>query len=428
MHIRTFKAFRSRNYRLYFLGQSVSLIGTWMQRTAVYWVVYTKTHSAFMLGLAVFAAQFPSFLFSPLGGVVSDRYNRYRVLVFTQVASLIQAALLTALVLFTQYTVWEIFSLSIVLGTINAFDVPARQSMVNEIIDDKGDLSNAIALNSSMVNLARLLGPAISGIVLLKFGAGICFLINALSFVAVITCLLLMRFPEFISQPHTKKVFLEFKEGWKYLKRTPSIGLIILLLACNSLLVLPFITLLPVYAKIIFKGDASTFGYLNSAIGLGAVGGAFFLASLKSGSDLKRILFINLLIFGVGLILFSHMSNFPVALSFAVLAGFGMMSQTTISNTIIQTNVSAEMRGRVISYFAMAYFGMLPLGGLLIGAVSQFIGAPDTILIEGIVAILIAISFFPFLRKDILKKEDKIKLVELEDPLEMEDPSIETTQ
>ncbi|MDQ2719929.1 MAG: MFS transporter [Bacteroidota bacterium] len=414
MNINTFKSFKSRNYRLYFSGQSVSLIGTWMQRTAVYWLIYDQTHSAFMLGLAVFAAQFPSFLFSPLGGVVSDRYNRYRVLLITQAASLIQATVLTLMVIFTHYTVTEILVLSVVLGTINAFDVPARQSMVNEMVG-KEDLSNAIALNSSMVNLARLIGPAISGIVLQKLGAGTCFLINALSFLAVIASLLFMRFPKFISHSRNKKVIGEFKEGLKYLQNTPSIGFVILMLACVSLLVLPFVTLLPVYAKVIFKGNAATFGYLNSAIGLGAIGGAFFLASLKPGVELKTILFINLLIFGTGLMLFSHVTNLPVALFFAMVTGFGMMSQTTVSNTIIQTKVSAEMRGRAISYFAMAFFGMLPLGGLLVGTVSQYIGAPNTILAEGIAAVIIAVSFLPFLRKDMLRETDKIKLVELED-------------
>ncbi len=415
MNIHTFKALSSRNYRLYFSGQCISLIGTWMQRTAVYWLIYAKTHSPFMLGVAVFAAQFPSFLFSPLGGVVSDRYNRYRVMLITQTASLIQAVLLTVLVLFFQYTVWEILSLSILLGIINAFDVPARQSMVNEMIDNKDDLPNAIALNSSMVNLARLIGPAISGIVLEKLGAGTCFLINAFSFTAVIISLLLMNLPKFIPQQHSKKIIHEFKEGLKYLRQTPSIGFIILMLACVSLLVLPFITLLPIYAKVIFKGNAATFGYLNSAIGLGAVSGAFFLASIKTGTDLKKILFINLLIFGGGLILFSHMNNLPIALFFAMIAGFGMMSQTTVSNTIIQTSVSKEMRGRVISYYAMAFFGMQPIGGLLIGTVSHYAGAPYTILAEGIAAICIAFIFLPFLRKDILKEKDKIELIELED-------------
>jgi MFS family permease len=415
MNIITFRAFRNRNYRLYFSGQSLSLIGTHMQRTAVYWIVYAQTKSTFMLGLAMFAIQFPSFIFSPLGGVISDRYSRYKVLLTTQIASLIQAALLVILVMFSSYNVWEIFAISAMLGTINAFDVPARHSMVNEIIDNKDNLPNAIALNSSMANLARLIGPAISGIVLEKLGAGICFLINALSFVAVILSILLMKFPEFIPRAHSKRVLHEFKEGWKYLKHTPAIGYVILLLAFVSLLVLPFTTLLPVYAKVIFKGSASTFGYINSAIGLGAIGGAFFLASLKPGVDLKKILFITLLIFGAALALFSHMTNLRVALFFAVLAGFGMMSQSTISNTVIQTSASAEMRGRMISFFAMAFFGMQPLGGLLIGIVSQYVGAPNTIIAEGIAAILIAVLFLPFLRSDFLKEKDKIKLVGLED-------------
>ncbi|HKC69050.1 MAG TPA: MFS transporter, partial [Bacteroidia bacterium] len=396
----------SRNYRLYFSGQSVSLIGTWMQRTSVYWLVYVQTQSTFMLGLAVFTTQFPSFLFSLLGGVVSDRYNRYKVLLFTQIASMIQATLLTILVLFNQYTVWEILTLNVLLGVINAFDVPARQAMVYEMVDDKEDLSNAIALNSSMVNLARLLGPAMAGIVLEELGAGICFLINTLSFAAVILSLLLMRLPKYIPKPYAKKVIGELKEGFTYLKQTPSIGFVILFLACISLLVLPFTTLLPVYAKVIFKGNASVFGYLNSAIGLGAVSGTIFLASLKPGVNLKKILFINTLIFGFGLIAFSHITNLPVALFFAVITGFGMMSQVTVSNTIIQTTVSVAMRGRVISYFAMAFFGMQPLGGLLVGGVSSYIGTPNTILTEGVLALLIALLFSYMLRQDIFKPKN----------------------
>ena len=370
-----------------------------------------------MLGLAVFAAQFPSFLFSPLGGIVADRYNRYRVLILTQVLSLIQATILMSVVMFTHYNIWGILSLSVVLGTINAFDVPARQSMVNDLISHKEDLSNAIALNSSMVNLARMIGPAISGIVLEKLGAGTCFMINALSFVAVIGSLSLMKFPSFIPPSRSKKVVQEFKEGWAYLRATPSIGLVILLLACVSLLVLPFTTLLPVYAKVIFKGDASIFGYLNSAIGLGAVGGAFFLASLKPGTELKKILFVNLLIFGFALVLFSHMTNLPIALFFAMLAGFAMMSQSTIINTIIQTNVSGEMRGRVISYFAMAFFGMQPIGGLLIGTISHYLGAPNTLVGEGMAALIIAAAFSAFLRKGNPQKLDEVALVDIEDPI-----------
>src|ERR1700733_5331659 len=209
---RVFRAFKSRNYRLYFTGQSVSLIGTWMQKTAVSWVIYSLTHSTLMLGVTLFASLFPSFLFSLIGGVVSDRYNRYRVLLTTQIASLIQALLLAVLILLKHYAVWEILTLSVVLGIINAFDVPARQSLVYEMVDDKEDLPNALALNSSMVNLSRIVGPAIAGIVLESLGDGVCFLLNALSFVAVIGSLLMMRLPQYVKKAHKKNVFGELKE------------------------------------------------------------------------------------------------------------------------------------------------------------------------------------------------------------------------
>lgn len=400
MNINTFIAFRSRNYRLYFAGQSISLIGTWMQRTAVSWVVYTLTHSTLMLGLTWFASQFPSFLFSLFGGVVSDRYNRYKVLLFTQIASMIQAALLTILIFLHQANVWQIMALGVVLGIINAFDVPARQSLVYEMVNNKEDLPNAIALNSSMVNLARLIGPALSGIVLEKLGDGMCFLLNTASFLAVIISLLLMRLPAYVPAEHKQKVMGEMKEGLRYLKQTPYIGFLILMLACISFLVLPFNTLLPVYAKEIFKGNASTFGYINSFIGVGSISGAIFLASIKRGTNLKKILFINTILLGTGLILFSHETNFLLAMAFAAISGFGMMSQTTITNTLLQTYVDKAMRGRVISFYAMAFFGMQPFGSLLVGTISHFVGAPNTILSEGIIAIVIALCFMRFLRQE----------------------------
>jgi len=217
----TFRAFKNRNYRLYFAGQSMSLIGTWMQKTAVSWVVYSITHSAFMLGVSIFAAQFPSFLFSLIGGITADRYNRYKLLLVTQVLSMIQAVLLAALVLTNHYTVWEILSLSVVLGIINAFDVPARQPLVHELVNNKEDLPNAIALNSSMVNLARFIGPALSGMVLGKFGAGICFALNAASFMAVITSLLFMKLPAYIRPAIKNKMMQELTEGFAYLKTHP---------------------------------------------------------------------------------------------------------------------------------------------------------------------------------------------------------------
>ncbi len=285
--INTFRAFSSRNYRLFFSGQSISLMGTWMQKTSVSWIVYVMTDSNFMVGLTMFATQFPSFLFSLFGGVVSDRYDRFKVLLTTQILSLIQSVLLTILILTKHYTVFEILAISVILGIINAFDVPARHSLIYEMVDKKEDLSNAIALNSSMVNLAKIVGPVFAGIVLEKFGAGICFGLNAVSFIAVIISLLMMRFKKPIPHNSSKKVGREFKDGFNYLKATPSIGLVILFLGIMSFLVLPYTALLPYYANVIFKGHASTFGYLNGFIGVGAIGGAIFLASIKPGANLR---------------------------------------------------------------------------------------------------------------------------------------------
>jgi MFS family permease len=412
MDITTFRAFKSRNYRLYFTGQSISLIGTWMQKTAVSWVIYTLTHSTFMLGLTLFASQFPSFLFSLMGGVVSDRYNRFRVLLATQVASMIQAILLAVLILANHYQVWEILGLSVLLGIINAFDVPARQSLVYEMVEDKNDLPNALALNSSMVNLSRLIGPAIAGIILEALGDGACFVGNAMSFVAVIASLLMMRLPKYEAKPHTKNVFGELREGFSYLKRAPSISFILVMLALMSLMVLPYTTLIPYYARDVFHGTARTFGIIDSFIGLGAFSGAIFLASQKPGANLKMILFINTIIFGAGLLLFSHEHNYYLALLFVTIAGFGMMSQITVSNTLIQTTVNPNMRGRVISFYAMAFFGMQPLGGLLIGAISKWVGTPNTLMGEGVAALLVAILHWRYLRREKLRARRKKPVVD----------------
>jgi len=363
-----------------------------------------------MLGLTLFASQFPSFLFSLMGGVVSDRYNRFKVLLITQVGSMIQAILLAALIFANHYQVWEILSLSVLLGIINAFDVPARQALVYEMVDDKDDLPNALALNSSMVNLSRLIGPGIAGIILEKFGDGPCFLLNAISFMAVIASLLMMRLPKYIKTVHKKNVFGELKEGFGYIKRTPSIRFVIIMLGLISLFVLPFSTLIPYYAKDVFKGTASTFGIIDSFIGLGAFSGAIFLASQKAGANLKQILFINTIVFGTGLILFSHETYYPLALIFVTIAGFGMMSQITVSNTLIQTTVAPNMRGRVISFYAMAFFGMQPLGGLIVGSISKWIGTTDTLMGEGIAALLIACLHWRYLHKEKLKAQEEALL------------------
>lgn len=415
--ISMFRSFRNRNYRIFFAGQSVSQIGTWMQRTAISWLVYSQTHSTFMLGLTIFASLFPSFLLSVFGGVVSDRFNRHKILFITQGASMIQSLVLTILVLTDHYPIWMIITLTTFLGIINAFDVPARQPLVNDLVKDKEELPNAIALNSAMVNLARLLGPALSGITLEFWGAGICFLINTLSFGAVLISLFLLKLPEYKPKAEKKKIVAELVEGFNYLKNHPTLSTILLLLIAMSLFVMPYDTLIPVFAKMTFHGNASTFGLISSFIGLGAICSTLFLASLKPGTDLKYILLINTFILGFGLICFSHITYFPVAMMFAVMAGFGGMTQTTICITLIQVHSDAVMRGRIISFLAMAIFGMLPLGSLLVGAASQKIGPANTILVQGFVALVIGLLFSGSLRADKMKKKDKKVLEAVEDQL-----------
>jgi MFS family permease len=387
MNTSTFRALRSRNFRLYFTGQALSLLGTWMQKTAVSWVIYAQTNSKFMLGLSVFATMFPAAAFSLVGGGVADRYNRYRVLLTTQVLSMVQAALLTLLVFGRPGAVWGILGLSVVLGIINGFDVPARQSLVHELVEDKQDLPNALALNSSMVNLSKLIGPAVAGLAIEALGATTCFALNTLSFVAVIGSLLAIKRPAYVAKPHAKNILGELKEGFQYVRTTPDIRYIILMLAAVSLLVLPFTTLMPVYAKDIFHGTATTFGLIDSSIGMGAFIGALYLASRPPGANLHRILATNTLIFGVGLILFSHTPWYPLALAFIAVGAFGMMSQITISNTLLQTTADPAMRGRVISFYVLAYTGMVPLGSLLVGVAAQHIGVQNTVLVQGVLAL-----------------------------------------
>ncbi|ACU63233.1 MFS transporter [Chitinophaga pinensis] len=404
--VNPFRAFRNRNYALFFAGQSTSQIGTWMQRTAVSWVIYSITHSASMLGLAVFAQQFPSFLFSLLGGIASDRYDRRKILLITQTASLIQSVLLAILTFTNHYMIWEIMALSVILGIVNAFDTPARQPMVHDLVSNKEDITNALALNSAMVNIARLVGPALSGIVLQSFGAHTCFILNAVSFLAVLASLLFLKLPPFIPPSTQKKVVAELSEGFGYLRQTPRIGAIILLMMCMAMFVFPYDTLTPVFAKTIFNGDARTFGYIASAVGFGAVTGSFFLAALKKSADLTNILLISIGVLGVGLIGFSQCTSFLTALPFAVIIGVASLTPATVSITIIQIEAAASMRGRVMSYVAMAYFGMLPLGSLLAGAASQQISAPWTMLLQGAISIITMVIFSRYLKQERMKKKE----------------------
>ena len=373
-----------------------------MQRTAVVWVIYSMTHSAFMLGLTIFAEQFPSFLLSILGGLASDRYDRYQIIKITQITSMLQSIFLAALVLTNHSAVWSILCLSVLLGIINAFDVPARQSMIHEVLFDQNDLPNALSLNSAMASVARLAGPALAGILLQQFGAGVCFLINAASFGAVIISFVLMKLPDsaHAHQSVSTKPVEGLKEAYFYLMERRDLLLIIILLALVSLLVLPYDTLLPLYAKKIFSGNAATYGYLTSAVGLGAVIGTVILASLNSSAHLKKILGFSLIALGLGLISFSHLTSFAMAIPFAAIIGLGSVAQATIVNTVIQMDTSPQMRGRVLGLMFMAMFGMLPLGSVVIGSLSQLIGAPQTILILGILALLLVVCFRNTLFRD----------------------------
>ena len=394
-----FRAFRSRNYLLYFIGRAVSQFGTWMQRTAVIWVIYSITHSAFLIGVTIFAEQFPSFLFSFAGGVAADRYDRYRIIRITQITSMIQAVLLALLVYAGHTVVWEILVLSVVLGIINAFDVPARQSLVHVVVADPSDLPNAVSLTTATASLAQLLGPALAGIVLSAWGASVCFLINAASFGGVIVSLILMKLPALAPKKSGKTMLGEFSEGLSYVRKTPVIGQIILMVAVASLLVAPYNTVLPVFAKVIFKGGAATFGYLQGFVGAGAVLGTIYLASQKPESQLRRILFVSTIIMGVGLMCFAFSRNFSVAMFFAVLIGFGGMTQFTVCNIMVQRDSEPQMRGRAIGILLMAIFGMLPLGSLLVGGLSQRVGAPVTMFGEGVISIMLALVFIKFLMR-----------------------------
>jgi MFS family permease len=392
-----FRAFRSRNYLLYFFGRSVTQFGTWMQRFAVVWVIYSITHSTFMSGVTFFAEQFPAFLFSIAGGVVSDRYNRITVIRITQFASMIQAILLAVLVYTGHVVAWEILTLSVFLGIINAFDIPARQSLIHLVVKDESDLPNAIALTTATASLAQILGAGTAGLLLAALGAPACFLINAASFGGVIISLLLMKLPPYQQKKQNKKVLTEFVEGVQYVAKTHELGMVILLVAIVSLLVGPYNTLFPEFASIVFHGGPRTYGYIGSCVGVGAMLGTILIASRKPDANLKRMLFISTILMGVGLVCFSFIRIFPVAMIFVALAGFGGMIQYTASNILIQTGSDPRMRGRAIGIMLMAIFGMLPLGSLLIGKIAAIIGAPSTVLGAGLIAIALPLIFSSFL-------------------------------
>jgi len=397
-----FRALRNRNYRLFFGGQSISLIGTWMQQIALNWLVYRLTGSAMLLGLVGFTSRLPTFLLAPFAGVLADRWNRHRMIIVTQVLSMVQAMILALLVLTNRVAVWHIVILSLFLGLVNAVDIPTRQSFVPDMVEKREDLGNAIALNSSIVNGARLMGPSIAGILIAALGEGLCFLLNGISFIAVIAALLAMKIRPREKEAPNSHVIEGLKEGFSYAFGFPPIRSVLLLLALISLMGVPYTVLMPVFVQKIFHRGPEAFGFLLGATGVGALTGTLYLASRKSVLGLGRIIVIASTVFGIGLIGFSISRVFLLSLFFMLFTGFGMMEQMASSNTILQTIVEEDKRGRVMSLYAMAFIGMVPFGSILAGSLASNVGAPNTILIGGMICILGAILFarkLPYLRK-----------------------------
>lgn len=388
------RALRNRNYRLFFGGQGVSLVGTWMQRVALSWLVYHLTGSARWLGAVDFAGQIPILLLAPFTGVLADRWDRRRVLIQTQSLALLQAALLAILTLTGLIQPWHVLGLSFFIGLVNAFDMPVRQSFLIQMVEDPADLGNAIALNSFLVNAARLIGPSIGGLLIILIGEGYCFLLNALSFVGVIVAYLLMRVRPCANRSAAGPLLQGLWEGLRYSFGFPPIRSILLLIMLGSLVAMPYTTLLPIFARDILYGGPRTLGGLMSAFGIGALLGTFFLASRENVRGLDRIIAVGAGVFGTALVLFSFSRVFWLSFGLMIFAGLGMMLQLATSNTILQTLVEEDKRGRVMSLYAMAFFGLTPLGSLWAGAVAQSsIGAPWTLMIGGVCLLLGAVTF-----------------------------------
>jgi MFS family permease len=388
------RALAHKNYRLFFSGQSISLIGTWMTRIATSWLVYRLTGSALLLGVVGFAGQIPSFILAPVAGVLVDRWNRHRLLVITQVLALFQSLAMALLTMTGLIKMWHVIVLSVCQGFINAFDMPARQAFVVEMVDKRVDLANAIALNSSMVNAARLLGPSIGGVVIAAVGEGWCFMIDAISYIAVIASLLAMKItPRLIRPTNDANILQQLREGWTYATGFAPIRNVLLLLALVSLVGMPYTVLMPLFANEVLHGGPNTLGLLMAASGVGALVGALFLAARKSVLGLGKFIPIMAAAFGAGLVAFSFSRALWLSLMLMVVTGLGFMVQMAVSNTVLQTIVDEDKRGRVMSFYTMAFMGTAPFGSLLAGSVADRLGAPHTLLFGGIGCVVGAMWF-----------------------------------
>ncbi|HVI44967.1 MAG TPA: MFS transporter [Chitinophaga sp.] len=387
------RSLKSRNFRLFFYGQSVSMIGTWMQKTAVCWLVYRLTNSALLLGIVSFVSLIPSLLLSPYAGSYIDRHNRFRLLMQLQVIAMIQAGALAGMLLLRCYNIPAILLLSLVQGIVNAFDVTCRQSLMVEMVDDREDLPNAIALNSTAVNFARIAGPALAGIALSTFGEDFCFISNFLSYIPVVISLLMMKISTPVMVKPETSIWSELQEGFRYISGDRDLSSLLLMLTVSSMFVMPFNTLMPLFAKDIFNGDARTFSWFESAAGLGSVLSAIYMAQLKRDKDLVKIMITASMIFAASLLLLSYSAWLPLALLFMMFSGMGMMAQASAINTYIQTHAVPAMRARAISYYIMAFQGMIPVGSLLTGVLANLIGARLTVFVAGLIGMIAVVTF-----------------------------------
>jgi MFS family permease len=387
------RALRHRNFRLFVEGQSISLVGTWMTRVATSWLVYRLTGSALLLGIVGFAGQILTFLLAPFAGVFVDRLNRQKLLIWTQALAAVQSLALAWLTIAGKVTIYEIIGLAVLQGFINAFDMPTRQSFLIQMVEDKQDLGNAIALNSSMVNLARLIGPALAGIIIGAVGEGYCFLIDGVSYLAVIASLLLMRVTVAQAARQTTSMLQQLHEGWTYVKGFSPIRTILLLFAVISLTGMPYLVLMPIFASKVLHGGPHTLGWLMGASGVGALIAAGRLALKKSVRGLTSGIQFAAFLFGSGLILFGLSRNLWLSLLLMFVTGYGMMQGLAGSNTVIQTLVPEKMRGRVMSYYTVAFVGMAPFGSLLAGGLAHWFGAPRAVMMTGACCVVAAVWY-----------------------------------
>lgn len=399
-----FRALRHRNYRLFFGGQTVSLVGTWITRIATSWLVYRLTGSVLLLGVVGFFSQIPTLVLSPLSGVLVDRWNRHRVLVVTQVLSMLQSFALAGLAFADIITVRDILLLQLAQGIINAFDTPARQAFVVEMVEDRADLPNAIALNSSMVNLSRILGPSIGGIIIAAVGEAWCYFIDGVSYIGVIASLVAMRVTPRVMPTVKTSVLEDLTAGFRYVTGFPPIRSALVLLALVSTMGMPYTVLMPAVARGALGGDSHTLGFLMAGAGVGALGGAFYLASRRTVLGLGRLMAAAACTFGVGLVLFGFSRSFVLSLLIVPVVGGGMMVTMASTNTILQTIVEEHLRGRVMAFYAMAFLGTAPIGSLMAGVVADRIGPTNTIILGGVACLAVGIWFavrLPRFREDV---------------------------